>query len=297
MRNLLFFAIGNLITWMPVHAQEHMKPDFIISEPVRVSTGYGFTEGSSVAADGSVYFTDQPNDRIYVWSEDSGVTLFKEGTERSNGTWFDPEGKLIACADLYNRLISFNRDGNYSVVFEGGYEGKHLNGPNDLWRDQKGGIYFTDPYYHRNYWASGHKQELSVEGVYYVNPSGTIVRVIDDLNKPNGIVGSPDGRFLFVSDIKDQKTWRYEIGSDGTLVKKEFFAPYGSDGITLDQAGNLYLTTGKVIIVDKLGNTVGEITLPEAPSNLCFGGKERNILFITARTSIYTVETKVRGVE
>lgn len=297
MRNLLFITIGNLITWMPVQAQENMKPDFIVSEPVRVSTGYGFTEGSSVSADGSVYFTDQPNDKIYVWNENSGVTLFKEGTERSNGTWFDAEGKLIACADLHNRLISFNRDGSYSVVFEGGYEGKHLNGPNDLWRDQKGGIYFTDPYYYRNYWTPGHKQELSIEGVYYVSPSGTIVRVIDDLAKPNGIVGSPDGKFLFVSDIKDQKTWRYTIGADGSLGKKEIFAPYGSDGITLDQEGNLYLTTSKVIIVDKHGKTIGEIALPEAPSNLCFGGKERNILFITARTSVYTVQTKVRGVE
>jgi gluconolactonase len=297
MKILLIILTGQLMAWLPLKAQDTLLPDFIISAPVRVANGFSFTEGSSVADDGRVYFTDQPNDKIYVWHEENGISLFKEGTERSNGTYFDKNGGLIACADLQNRLIRFNTDGSFSVIYEGGFEGKYLNGPNDIWIDHKGGIYITDPYYYRNYWEAGHKQMMEIEGVYYLSSSGTLIRVIDDLKKPNGIVGSPDGKFLYVSDIKDQKTWKYEINTDGTLGQRIFFAAVGSDGIALDNQGNLYLTSGKVIIVNSSGIKTGEITLPEAPSNLCFGGKDKNILFITARTSVYVVQTRVRGVE
>jgi gluconolactonase len=267
------------------------------AKPLKAGTGYAFTEGASVAADGRVYFTDQPNDRIYIWDEKAGISLFKEGCERSNGTLFDHQGNLIACADQFNKLVKFTPDGNRIVIYGEGFEGKPLNGPNDLWEDNKGGIYFTDPYYHRDYWDPGHKQLQDVQAVYYLKPSGELIRVVDDLAQPNGIVGTPDGKYLYVADIRGGATWKYTINTDGTLSNKTRFAPAGSDGMTIDSKGNLYLTFGNVLIYNNKGEKAGEIELPEDPSNLCFGGSDRKTLFITARTSVYTVRMKVSGVE
>ncbi len=267
------------------------------AEIEKVASGYSFTEGSSTASDGSVYFTDQPNDRIYRWTEENGVSLFMEGTQRSNGTYFDMSGNLISCADLNNSLVKITMDRKIEVIYAQGYDSRHFNGPNDLWINPAGGIYFTDPYYHRNYWDPDHKQLLDVQGVYYLDTRGKLTRVISDLQQPNGITGTPDGRYLYVADIKDRKTWKYKINTDGSLSEKTLFAEAGSDGMTIDTKGNIYLTSGKVLIFNSKGEKTGEIELPESPSNLCFAGTKRNILFITARTSVYTLKMKVRGVE
>ena len=297
-KSLLLFL--SMLLYVAVYSQQTALSDQLVAKgakPEKAGTGYSFTEGASVAPDGRVFFTDQPNDKIYRWDEKTGISLFKEGCERSNGTLFDSQGNLLSCADLYNKLVKFTPDGNRVAVYEAGYEGKHLNGPNDLWADDKGGIYFTDPYYHRGYWEEGHKQLQDVQAVYYLKPSGELIRVIDDLGQPNGIVGTPDGRYLYVADIKERTTWKYDINPEGSLSNKCSFAPAGSDGMTLDSQGNVYLTFGKVLIYNNTGEKVGEIELPEVPSNLCFGGKDRKTLFITARTSVYTVRMRVRGVE
>ena len=288
----MMFLVGfSQEAWVPLNLIEKG------AEPVKVGTGYAFTEGASVAPDGRVYFTDQPNDKIYIWDENTGISLFKEGCERSNGTVFDRQGNLLSCADQHNKLIKFTAAGEMVVIYDAGYNGNYLNGPNDLWADSLGGIYFTDPYYHRDYWEQGHKQLQDVQAVYYLKPSGEVIRVIDDLAQPNGIVGTPDNKYLFVADIRGGSTWRYSINADGTLSNKTSFAPAGSDGLTIDSQGNVYLTFGKVLIYSNKGEKIGEIDLPEAPSNLCFGGKDRKTLFITARTSVYTLSMKVKGVE
>lgn len=261
----------------------------------KIGTGYSFTEGPAVSANGKVYFTDQPNDRIYVWDEIDGVSLWFEGTERSNGMYFNNKNMLVSCADLHNRLITIDENKNISPLFEN-YEGVHLNGPNDLWISPDGGIYFTDPYYHRGYWAEGHVEAQDTRGVYYLSTDGNVTRVVDDYVQPNGLVGTPDGKFLYIADINDGKIWRYDIDTDGTLSNKTFFAPKGSDGMTIDNYGNIYLTMGKVWIYSPEGELIQEIEFPESPSNICFGGKERDILFVTARTSVYTLKMNARGV-
>lgn len=299
MKELVFITCLLFVSYSS-GAQEPTTLAALIAKEAQVQkagSGYAFTEGPSVARDGRVFFTDQPNDRIYVWDEKSGITLFKENCERSNGTWFDWQGNLLACADLHNRLVKFTPSGELIVVYDKGFRGAHLNGPNDLWQDEKGGIYFTDPYYHRDYWEKGHKQEQDVQAVYYLKPSGELVRVIEDLRQPNGIVGTPDGKFLFVADIMGRATWKYTINPDGSLSNKTIFAAAGSDGMTIDEHGNVYLCFGKVLVFNPKGQKIGEIELPEAPTNLCFGGKRRNILFITARTSVFTLKMRVKGVE
>lgn len=266
------------------------------AEIKKVETGYSFTEGPAVDRDGDVYFTDQPNDRIYLWNENEGVSLWLEGTERSNGMYFNNDNQLVSCADEYNRIVLFDDDKNIEVVYEG-YQNNHLNGPNDLWIDPDGGIYFTDPYYHRPYWQEGRDEEQDVRGVYFVSPDGEAVRVADDYVQPNGLVGTPDGKTLYVADINDRKIWKYDIQSDGTLSNKTFFAPEGSDGMTIDEKGNVYLTMGKVWVYSPDGELIKEIEVPEDPSNICFGGKDKSTLFITARTSVYTLDMNVKGVD
>ena len=266
------------------------------AEIKKAGTGYAFTEGPAVAKDGKVYFTDQPNDRIYVWDEKKGVSLWSDDTGRSNGMYYNNNGQVLACADLHNQIVLFDKDKKMRVVYEN-YDGKHLNGPNDLWITPNGGIYFTDPYYHRNYWQEGHKEVQDARGVYYLSTEGKITRVIDDYKQPNGLIGTPDGKTLYVADINDRKIWKYDIQSDGTLANKTFFAPNGSDGMTIDNQGNVYLTMGKVWVYSPSGELIREIEVPESPSNVCFGGKKRNTLFITARTSVYTLKMNVKGVD
>lgn len=257
--------------------------------------GYSFTEGPSVAPDGRVFFTDQPNDKIDIWSEDGTITTFMQPCERSNGTYFNKKGELVACADLHNRLVAITLDKQQRTLAEN-FNGKPLNAPNDLWIAPNGGIYLTDPYYHRDYWEAGHKEVQDVRGVYYLSPDGKLSRVIDDFKQPNGLIGTPDGKILYVSDINDDKIWKYSINANGTLSNKTFFAPEGSDGMTIDNLGNVYLTNKTVSVFNPKGENIAKIQIPEQPSNVCFGAKKRDILFITARTSVYTLKMKVKGV-
>lgn len=264
---------------------------------IKIAGGYAFTEGPSVAPDGRVFFTDQPNDKIFIWNEkDNTIATFLQSCERSNGTYFNKKGELVACADLHNRLVVFGMDGKQRTIAEN-YDGQPLNAPNDLWIAPNGGIYFSDPYYARNYWEQGRKEMQDKRGVYYLNPEGKVIRVIDDYKQPNGLIGTPDGKTLYVSDINDRKIWKYDIQPDGTLANKTFFAPEGSDGMTIDQQGNVYLTNKVVSVFNSKGENIARIEVPEQPSNVCFGGKKRNILFITARTSVYTLKMRVKGVK
>ena len=261
----------------------------------QAGSGFLFTEGPAVDVNGRVYFTDQPNDRIHIWDEKDGISLWLEGTGRSNGMYFDNKGQLVTCADEKTQLAYFDKDKNLIKLCDS-YEGKHLNGPNDVWVTPKGDYYFTDPYYHRNWWADGHKEIQDVRGVYYLSAKGDVTRVIDDFKTPNGLIGTPDGNVLYVADIEDEKIWKYDIQPDGRLLNKTFFAPHGSDGMTIDNEGNVYLTYGKVWVYNPKGELIEEIEFPESPSNICFGGEKRDILFVTARKGVYTLKMNVNGV-
>ena len=289
--NTLLFCLLSTIIW-------GQNPGIIAdnAEIKRVATGYSFTEGPAVNSQGQVFFTDQPNDRIHLWDENEGITLWLEGTERSNGMYFDADDQLVACADLHNRIVRFTDEKELKVLVQG-YDGKHLNGPNDLWVAPNGNIYFTDPYYHRDYWVEGHTEVQEARSVYLLTPYGQVIRVSDNYIQPNGLIGTPDGKTLYVADINDRKIWKYSIQEDGSLTNRRFFAPEGSDGMTIDQQGNVYLTMGKVWVYSPEGELIEAIELPESPSNVCFGGKERDILFITARTSVYTLKMNTTGVQ
>ncbi|MEP2689133.1 SMP-30/gluconolactonase/LRE family protein [Maribacter dokdonensis] len=264
---------------------------------VKVDSTYSFTEGPASDKDGNVYFTDQPNDKIIKWhANDNSLSIFKEPSGRANGLYFDHDGNLLAAADENNELWRIDSNGNVDTLLTS-FEDKKLNGPNDIWVDLKGGIYFTDPYYQREYWTRT-KAEISEKNVYYISPDGKEVSIIaSGFVQPNGIIGTPDGKTLYVADIGDKKTYAYTIQPNGTLTGKKLFTNMGSDGMTIDNKGNIYLTGDGVTVFNKKGEQIHHIPINENwTANITFGGKDQNILFITAMGAIYTLKMNVNGV-
>jgi gluconolactonase len=261
-----------------------------------LADGFAFTEGPVADKEGNVYFSDIPNSRIHKWTIEDDLSTFLENSGRSNGLAFDKDGNLIACEGGNRRLTSIDSQGNLMVLVDQ-FEGKKLNSPNDLWIDSKGGIYFTDPRY-------GDRSDLELDGefVFYLTPDKEqLIKVIENMVRPNGIIGAPDGKQLFVADRGADSNWTYKINEDGTLTDKKFFCAEGSDGMTIDINGNIYITSPRrepyfmVSIFDKDRNKVGDIQVPEMPTNVCFWGKEKNKLFITTRKTIHSIKMNVTG--
>ncbi|MHA7128807.1 SMP-30/gluconolactonase/LRE family protein [Algoriphagus namhaensis] len=269
------------------------------AELIKVKDGFSFTEGPAVNRMGDIFFTDQPNDKIYKWAAGPNeVTLFMENTGRANGLYFKLDGTLIAAADEKNELWAISRDGKKEKVLVSSFKGAKLNGPNDIWVRPKSGLYFTDPLYARPYWDRSPEMEQDGQHVYFLSEDGAqLFRVAEDLVKPNGIVGTPDGKTLFVADIGDQKTYKYEIREDGYLMNKTLFCEMGSDGMTIDERGNLYLTGDGVTVFNRKGEKIAHISVPSKwTANVVFGALDRKTLFITATDAVYTLKMKVRGV-
>jgi gluconolactonase len=262
----------------------------------KLAGGFEFTEGPAADARGNVFFTDQPNDRILKWGVDGKLSTFLQPCGRSNGLCFDADGNLWACADEKNELWRISPDKKVTVVVKD-YQGKLLNGPNDVWVRPDGGLYFTDPFYKRPYWKRG-PAEQDVEGVYYLGPDRKqLVRVVADLKQPNGIIGTPDGKTLYVADIGAGRTYAYDVRPDGALANKRLFCKLGSDGMTLDNEGNVYLTGKGVTVFDRAGKQIEHIEVKEAwTANVCFGGRDMRTLFITASHGLYGLRMRVRGV-
>jgi len=277
-------------------SQEHQG---IIAPGAKVqmlADGFSFTEGPASDKSGNVYFTDQPNDRIWLWKTDGELNLFMEGTGRANGMYFDINGDLLSCSDMENELWSISMDGKHKVLVTD-FDRKKLNGPNDVWVAPNGGLYFTDPLYKRDYWTRDPKMQQDGEHVYYMNPQrDKVIRVDETYVKPNGLVGTSDGKKLYVADIGDNKTYEYDIQSDGTLANRKLFASMGSDGMTIDERGNIYLTGKGVTVFNPSGEQIEHIPINAGwTANICFGGKDHKTLFITASEYLYSLEMSVKG--
>ncbi len=261
--------------------------------------GFSFTEGPAPDADGNVYFTDQPNNTIVKWNRTTGeFSVFMEDAGRSNGMYFDSRGNLITCADMDNELWSIDMETGEVTVLVDNWDGKLLNGPNDVWVRPDGGMYFTDPLYKRDYWERDPEMQQDGEHVYFLSADGSrYFRVDEDLVKPNGIIGTPDGKTLYVADIGDDKTYMYDINEDGTLSNRKLFCELGSDGMTMDDRGNVYLTGRGVTVFNKNGERIAHIPVDKRwTANICFAGPERDMLFITAMDGVFGIRMNVRGV-
>jgi gluconolactonase len=262
----------------------------------KLAGGFEFTEGPTCDAGGNLFFTDQPSDRILKWGAEGRLSTFLEPAGRANGLYFAPGGDLIACADEKNSLWSIAPDGTVTVIL-GKYGEKPLNGPNDVWVRPDGALYFTDPFYKRSWWTHDTMPQDG-QHVYFLSADRRrLVRVAEDLEQPNGIIGTPDGKTLYVADIGAGQTYRYDIARDGALARKTLVTAHGSDGMTLDDEGNLYLTGDGVTVFDRAGRQVERIRVPDErwTANVGFCGTDRHTLFITASTGLYAVRTRVKG--
>jgi gluconolactonase len=285
--------VYSLSTLVPASADSVLAPEAKVE---KLADSFSFTEGPASDAAGNVFFTDQPNNRIHKWSVDGKLSTFLEPSGRANGLSFDKEGNLWAAADETNQLWRIDSKGKTEVVLTN-FGGKLLNGPNDIWIRPDGGIYFSDPFYKRPYWKRG-PMEQSGQNVFFLTPDRSkAMPVATDLKQPNGLIGTPDGKTLYVADIGDSKTFVYDVQADGTLSNKKLFCEMGSDGMTIDNEGNVYLTGKGVTVFDKTGKQIEQIAV-DAPwtANVCFGGADKKTLFITASKGLYAVRTRTQGV-
>jgi gluconolactonase len=266
---------------------------------ILIDSSFQFTEGPATDKEGNIFFTDQPNDKIWEYDVRGKLSVFMDKTGRANGLYFDSKGNIISCSDEHDELWRIDMKRNVTVLVKD-YYAHRLNGPNDLWIDAHGGIYITDPYFQRDYWTRKNPDPaLGGEYVYYLRDNKKeLIRVDSTIKKPNGIVGTPDGKYLYVADMGDWKTYRYNINEDGSLSNKTIFANEASDGMTIDNKGNIYLTGNGVTVYNSKGKKILNIPVPEKwTANICFGGKNKNSLFITASKSVYIIQTQVKGVE
>lgn len=280
-----------------IRAQSDPKVTAPDAELKLVAEGYSFTEGPTADEAGNVFFTDQPNNRIIRFDFDSGqVETWMEPSGRSNGLFFVHPQKMIACADENNELWVIHPESKQHKVIVGQFEGRRFGGPNDCWVDRDGTIYFTDPLYKRPYW----KHTISSDhprGVYRVTTSGEVIQELSDLRQPNGIIGDSQQRLLWVADIGAKRTYRFKITEDGSLSDQQLFCESGSDGMTLDNRGNVYLTGNQgVTVFDPQGKLIQTIAVPRRwTANVTFAGPNNQHLFITAGDAVFTIEMKVKG--
>ena len=283
-------GVAILGTTFSLHADGVVAPGATLE---KLAGGFAFTEGPTHDRAGNVFFVDQPNNRIMKWSTDGKLSTFMQPSGYANGMCFDAQDNLIACADEHNQLWSIAPDKTVTVLITN-YQGKYMNGPNDVWVAPNGGMFITDPFYKRPWWDHT-TMALPNEEVFYLSPDRkTLTQVTDDLKKPNGITGAPDGKHLYVSDIGAGETWRYDIQPDGSLTNKTFLCRLGSDGMTIDADGNLYLTGHGVTVFDPTGKQIDHIKVPESwTANVCISGPDRKTLFITASTNFYSIRLRV----
>ena len=292
------------VCWRNIRIQENPQPSPEIEKteaetpevPVaakgeirKLADGFKFTEGPALGPDGKIYFNDIPNERTHVYDPATGETsVFREPSGRANGLFWIPGGALIACEGGNRRVTRTAADGSISVLAES-FGGKKFNSPNDCVIDPVGGIYFTDPHYGRD--KSG--LEMGVEAVYYINRKGKVSQVAADLTKPNGLILSPDDSILYIADPGAETIWAYDVTGEGMIENKRKFAPVGSDGMTMDTAGNVYCTWKEAVrVFAPSGEEIAKIPFPENPANCLLSG---NTLYVTARTGFYAVDLNTTG--
>ena len=280
----------------------------------QLCSGFGFTEGPIwIASDDCLLFSDIPGSRIHRWRPGSDTAeLYREPSEHSNGLTLDASGALIACEHSGRRVSRGAYDAPAEAVVER-YGGALFNSPNDVVVHSSGAIYFTDPTYglqparpgREPFGVPGASRELDYQGVYCVAPGGdSAVLLTDEFTQPNGLAFSPDESVLYVGDSGDSIIRRFQVADDGTLTDSELFVdmrgddrPGVPDGMKVDEDGRLWTTgTGGVWVIQADGTVLGQFEIAEHAANLTFGGPAFSSLFLTAQTSVYRVETAVRGI-
>jgi gluconolactonase len=271
----------------------------------RIATGFQFTEGPVWSPNGYLLFSDVPAGIMYKWTPVDGATVYRDPSHHSNGLTFDRQGRLLACESEVPRVSRTEKDGSIIAVADR-FDGKQFNSPNDLVAAKDGTIYFTDPDYgtHPPDIPFTRRPELDYHGAYRVSPDGGVHLVSKDFGQPNGIALSPDGKRLYVDDTERGNIRVFDIAKDGGTSNDRVFATLkepgkdgAPDGMKVDTKGNVYCTgPGAIWVFAPSGALLGKIVSPEIAANCAFGDKDRQILYITARHSVYKVRLRIRGI-
>ena len=267
-------------------------------DPELLDTGFEFTEGPLWMDDLGLLFSDIPADKIYKWTEEGGTKIWRDGSGNANGLAQDIEGRLIACEHGTRRVSRTDSDGSV-ITIASEYQGGRLNSPNDIVSHSGGQIYFTDP----PYGIEEADREQPVNGVYRITLDGDLVLLTDDFTRPNGLAFSPDESTLYIDDSGKRHVRVFDVLPDGDISNSRLFAdmdhpqPGSPDGMKVDVEGNIYVAGATGLwVFDPDGNLLGVIVTPERPSNCAWGDKDRQTLYITARTSIFRIRTKIPGI-
>ncbi len=277
--------------------------------PVKqLATGFDWVEGPVWFGDaGCLLFSDIPNNRILRWTPGSGLTTYREPSNYANGHTRDRQGRLISCEHGKRRVTRTEFDGRITVIADC-FDGKLLNSPNDVIVARDGSIWFSDPHYGimTNYEGFVAEQENPCV-VYRADPAtGALDVMLDDMNCPNGLAFSPDERSLYVADTgrmfsRDAQAIRIYDMVEGLPVNGRHFhtiSPGCADGIRVDSDGNLWSSGADgVHCIAPDGRLLGKVLIPELVSNLCFGGRAKHELYVTATTSLYRITLNRRGVQ
>ena len=250
-----------------------------------------------------VVWSDIPNDRMLSWTPKAGVEIFRSPSGYSNGNFLDLQGQLLTCEHGNRRISRTNKNGEVVTIVDN-FNGKKLNSPNDLVVKSDGSIWFTDPPYGILSDKEGHKSDSELEGnfVFRYDPIvDKLTLISDDFDKPNGIAFSPDEKFLYIADSGDPKNIRvFNVSEDGESINKgRVFAeisPGVPDGFRVDTDGYVFTSASDGIqVFTPSGVMLGKILVPERTANCAFGGKNRETLFITASTSLYSIAMNAKG--
>lgn len=282
-------------------AQEILEPG---TQLLKVAEGCKFTEGPVVDAEGNLYFSDGANDRIMLLDADRKLSVFRQPCGRVNGMTMDHEGRLVVCQSSGDggkrRVARFERDGQETVLADE-YQERPFIAPNDLCIDGQERIFFTDPYY-----GPPAEKSQPQSGVYRIDPDGTVTLVVENLERPNGIVLTADGQAIYISDRGTQHLHRYKVLHDGSLqhekVVHDFSPDRGIDGMRLDDEGNIYGAAGEgpttgLFVISPEGKRLHHEVLPEFTTNVAFGGQDRRDLYLTATSGVYLLRTRRAGAD
>ena len=275
----------------------------------RLATGCRWAEGPVWLGDTrALVWSDIPNNRMLRWDEETGqVSVFRKPSNNANGNTRDRQGRIVTCEHGGRRVTRTEHDGTLTVIADS-FQGKRLNSPNDIVVASNGAIWFTDPTFGILGWYEGNKAtpELPMN-VYRVDPSGAMDVVAEGINQPNGLAFSPDEMLLYI--VESRSVPRKILACDvkgKTLGDRRVLISAGPgtpDGFRVDVEGNLWCGWGMgkdgldgVHVFNPAGKLIGRIDLPERCANLCFGGVNRNRLFMAASTSIYSLYVNTQGV-
>lgn len=296
MKNYVYITSLFLCLTHPILAQEPIPAGIVApnTEVKQLATGMKFTEGPVwLPKKEMVVFSDIPNSMLMQWTEKDGLKPFRK-VENTNGNILDLQGRLLSCQHSGRNVIRTERDGTITVLADK-FEGKKFNSPNDLAVKSDGSIWFTDP----SYGLRGKPGEIPGKWVFRIDVKSKMVTVIyKGFDMPNGIAFSPNEKRVYIADTgKDGMIRAFDVLGNTIGGKPTFEIPIRCDGMCIDTKGNIYTTSkGGVHVFDKDGKKLGVITTPEHPANVCFGGKDFDTLFITARKSLYSVKTLATGV-